>query len=137
MHLIKLDNIIEEYIKINDYGFDLKYTLVEDGNKSYESDHKFYNAANIVTHIRHNIDVILERLWRLKDFYVLLYCMETEKDKFLVSEKISNQKELIYIKLESTIKYIREKNLTDYRVIDFERDVKVLIENTNTFLEEL
>lgn len=137
MDFKQLEEIIDRYRELEEYGYSLANALVKDGNNSYEDCDKFFNAKNRVETIESYIDIILERLWTLGDYYDLLYDMETEKDKFLVLKKINNQKESISNKLDYAIKYIREVNLIDYRVIDFGRDFKAVIESTSMFLRNL
>lgn len=137
MNFEELEEIIDKYIEIKEYGYDLSKQLIKDGNKSYEADYKFYNAESRLMNIINDIYFILEKLFTLGDYYDLLYDIETEKDKFLVLKKINNQKDSLSNTLEYALKYIRETNLIDYRVIDFSKDLKKIIESTNTFIKNL
>ncbi|MDY2881439.1 MAG: hypothetical protein SOT71_02155 [Romboutsia timonensis] len=129
--------IMDKFKEIEKYGYDLSEQLIKDGNKSYDPDYKFYNAERKVNNIISDINTIIERLFTLGDYYDLLYDIETEKDKFLVLKKINNQQDSVSNKLEYALKYIREVNLIDYRVIDFAKDFKKLIESTNAFIQNL
>lgn len=128
--------------RLGEIGSDLtslSSVLMDDSNNAYElrDSDNYANARNRAMLIYMDILVLREKLASIGELYELTGELESEKDKFLVLKLIDSQKDDFKDEVNSSMKFIKTKNLIDYRLIELGKDIRNLYEYILENLEEI